>query len=260
MDNETRKWNRESMVRSCYTRMNLLTYSDLANKAADYFDHNRTMPGEKRIKDVAMAQREAMQTYYEMTVDNPQAEPWRWNRNVPDKYVMDHHEFMSQMAEIAVKDVELHGDSQPQTMTGTTREFGHLLMLRKPESIQENCYMHEFKCQVNGQGKEQVLVFEDTEYGTYKANVPQGFASNHPHMTDMTGVLTAADYSKGKGGQANLLFSIDLMQGADGPFDQSKYLYAELEHDTPDLKIVDEDDFTKAVQSIAYEPDSGIGL
>lgn len=255
---DARKLNHKNMVRACYDRMNSLTYESLAKKAAAYFDENRTMPGEKTIKDVAKAQYDAMIRYVNLTSDNPKAERWMWNQSVPEKYVMDHEEFISRMSEIAVKDVELHGDSRPKGITEGARPFGYVVADRKPEVIESDCHVHEFVCQVEGAGKDQVIVFTDPEYGSYKALVPSGFASNHPGMSGMEGVLTAVDPSRGNFGDANLLFSIDLMQEKGEGLNlslESKPKELELEHDKHA-----QDDFAKAIEGISKEPEMELDL
>lgn len=245
---DERKLNRKNMVRTCRDRMNFLTHENLAKKAAAYFDKNRTMPGEKNIKDVARAQYDAMMRYVSLTSDNPERQRWVWNQNVPEKYVIDREDFTAKMAEIAVKDVELHGDSRPKGMVKGSRPFGYVVAVREPEAVESDCYVHEFACQVEGFGKDQTIAFTDPEYGSYKALVPSGFASNHPGMTGMKGILTAVDPSKGSFGDANLLFSIDLMQEEGEELElflESKPKEAELEHDE-----YAQDEFARAIESL----------
>lgn len=245
MPNERRMKNRLSMVEECYDRM--ASHSDpvLTEKVSTYFDKNRTMPGEKAIKDIAKAQYKAMTEYRKGN------RKWEWNQNVPAAYRIDKDDFMHQMSEIAVKDVELHGKSRPRPLIEGIADFEEFLAGRMPDTADETSHVHEFKCKVEGEGLGQELIFSPEAKGFhfknenyYAASVPHGFASNHPHMTDMTGIITAVDKSKGRSkGSANLMFSIDLMQEQASSITKDQKP-AELDHD---LNLNNDDDFEKAV-------------
>lgn len=70
-----------------------------------------------------------------------------------------------------------------------------MVAIWEQEVVESGCHVHEFACQVEGFGKDQAIVFTDPEYGSYKALVPSGFASNHPDMAGMKGILAAVDPS-----------------------------------------------------------------
>lgn len=70
-----------------------------------------------------------------------------------------------------------------------------MVAIREPEAVESDCHVHEFACQVEGFEKDQAIVFTDPEYGSYKVLVPSGFASNHPDMAGMKGILAAVDPS-----------------------------------------------------------------
>lgn len=248
MDSRFRRSIRMDMVSTCCDRMRDIadvTEAGLADMAAAYFDKNRTMPGEKRIKDIAMAQREAARQYRQENKDDPFAPNWKWNQGVDEQYTIGRNEFISGMAKIGVKDVELRGDSYPRRLTEDALHFRTLLQYRLPDAKETHCNAHEFGCGISGEGRGQTILIDDGDQNRYKAAVPQGFAANHPQMTGMTGIVTAVDPSRGKGGDANLVFSIDLMQG--------ESLSLELTRDWKE-KATDTDDDLDFAQAVARLP------
>lgn len=244
-DERKKPKGRDEMVQDCYDRMDSMTYSTLAEKAGKYFDLNSTMPGEKHMKEVAMAQREAMRSYTELVSNNPNAPVWEWNRNVPDKYVMGHKEFMQAMSQIAVKEVKLSGENRP-IKTVNVMPFDEMISKREPDQKDAKCNVHSFPCSMHGQGTGQELFFSVPNYGDYVAVVPKGFATNHPNMDGMEGAVTASDYSKGKGGMSAVTFAIDLMQE---PGSQMRmFLDKPSDMDGPGGP---DDDFTKAINRLS---------
>lgn len=239
---EYRRQVRETMVSERYEQLAAHTDEVLAEKTDEYFRKNRTMPGEKAVKDIVRAQYEAMQYHKEYSPKTS----WEWNQHVPDEYQIDRDELAHRMSEIVVKDVELHGDSRPHSVAENSRSFETLIAARTPDVMEKNVHVHAFLCDVSGTGKEQTYRFvndtqDDFAIDTYAGPVPSGFSSNHPHMDGMHGVITAVDYSMGRHGNPNILFSIDLMQE---PLEQALELNRGNEGDACD-------DFLAAVQKIS---------
>lgn len=244
-DERKKPKGRDEMVQDCYDRMDSMTYSTLAEKAGKYFDLNSTMPGEKHMKEVAMAQREAMRSYTELVSNNPNAPVWEWNRNVPDKYAMGHKEFVQAMSQIVVKEVKLSSENRP-IKTVNVMPFDEMISKREPDQRDAKCSVHSFPCSMHGQGTGQELFFSVPDYGDYVAVVPKGFATNHPNMAGMEGAVTASDYSKGKGGMSAVTFAIDLMQEP-GP-QMRMFLDKPSGMDGPGGP---DDDFTKAINRLS---------
>lgn len=74
------------MVSECYERMSEHTDEILVEKMKDYFRKNRTMPGEKKVKDVINAQFTAMQQHKEFIQKEHLPDmPWKWNLHVQEK-------------------------------------------------------------------------------------------------------------------------------------------------------------------------------
>lgn len=244
---EYRKQTHKAMVSECYERMAGHTDEILAEKMNDYFRKNRTMPGEKEVKDIVKAQYEAMQYHKEQML----IIPWQWNQHVPDKYQTDRDDLAHRMSEIAVKDIVLSGNSRPHPVAKIIQPlpFDTFLMARRPEAIEKDAWIHEFTCDVSGKGKNQTYKFTDGKRGgktVYTGFIPSGFAVNHPNMNGMDGVITTADYSMGRYGNPNILFSIDLMQ--------EPCLYAQEKERKP-AELEWDDDFTEAVQRLSNDND-----
>lgn len=221
----------------------------LVEKMKDYFRKNRTMPGEKKVKDVINAQFTAMQQHKEFIQKEHLPDmPWKWNLHVQEKYQTDRDELTHRMSEIAVKDVKLHGDSRPHPVKKGIRPFDTLIAVRTPDIVEEGVHIHEFWCDISGTGKDQAYKFEnnkedDWEIGKYAGSIPSGFSSNHPGMDGMYGIITVADHSMGKFGNPNIMFSIDLMQ-------ESFEMAPELDHLPKQLRLDEDTDFAAAVQNI----------
>lgn len=246
---------REEMVQNCYARMDSMTWSTLAEKAGKYFDLNSTMPGEKRMKEVALAQRGALRIYRRDTMDNPDAPAWEWNQGVPEKYAMDHKEFMQAMSQIAVKEVKLSGENRPMK-TANVMPFDKMISKREPDQRDEKCSVHSFSCSMHGEKTGQELFFSVPDYGNYVAVVPKGFATNHPNMAGMKGAVTASDYSKGKGGISAVTFTIDLMQEPELSMKMSLDKPSGMNGPGgPD----DDDGFAKAVEELSGGDSLGMG-
>ena len=193
----------------------------LAEKAADYFRKNRTMPGEKAARNTAAAQLEAMQRHREHTDGSWEPDrPWSWNEGVPEEFQADRDAFARQMAEIAVKDVSLKGSSRPRPL-GKSRPLDTLIAMRTPDSKEEGVHVHMFSCMVSGEGSGQGYRFENGtndfwEHDAYCGQMPPGFVSNHPHMGGMECVVCISDYSMGRLGNLNVVLTVDLMQEVGG--------------------------------------------
>lgn len=197
---------KNKMMKDRQKKLQALSDVELITAAHRYFKDNKTMPGEKQLKDVVKVQKTAM--------DDMNASDWEWNQNVPEKYQMDRHEFVNSMGSIAIKSFELHEDSYPENMNNEDLYFGMVLRKFMARGNAKDPRRH-----FNGAFVKKKRRTEHESYPAFRffidgmqfdAWLPKGFHANHPNISDMNGTLCTAEY-----GSINMEVVVDLMQEDD---------------------------------------------
>ena len=200
-------------------KLQALSDVELITAAHRYFKDNKTMQGEKQLKDVVKAQKTAM--------NDMNASDWEWNQNVPEKYQMDRHEFVNSMGSIAIKSFELHEDGYPENSYEEEVYFWKALNSymakgdpNDPRRQFEGTFIEKERHMFSCEPFTYPAIRFSVDNVLFDAWLPKGFYTNHPNIIGMNGVLCTAMY-----GSINLELIVDLMQG-DNHFSMNEELFS----------------------------------
>lgn len=180
---------REKLVQERAAKLARLDNRELVDTIAAYFKQNRTMPGEKRLKDYVTAY------LADRTADLPA------------------DGFLTEFASVCVKDVRIEHVTV-QNETKKAKELSGPKVSDLPMVLSD---IRPADGRVIDSYTMQVLIISDgnvciADTMTPFGRLPKGFLKNHPAVEGMYGTVIATDFSNGKLANMKYRMVIDLAQ------------------------------------------------
>lgn len=195
--------NRTELVKTKAEEFSRLSDRELVRVIVSYFNHNRTMPGEKEIKDNAN--------------DLLKAIDMKHGTRITAEY---RRELIERFSSLCVKEVKLkavQAKNETKKNEGVNMpKAGDLPMeLKDSEFIPVNTMKdtYEMPAMIFGALDDAVCVNGDTLAGKVFGSLPKGFRKNHDMLSGLEGTVIATDYSNGKFKNMSYSLLIDLSQG-----------------------------------------------
>lgn len=196
--------NRIEMVKARTAQLEKLDDIQLVDAVITYFKTNRTLPGQKALKDFALG----LKAEFNGTAMTGLLSQVR-------KDLIE--EFASLLVqEVKLVNVRALNENKPNRDKAGTKASDLPMVLKDVQPIPVNNVKntYEMGAYITGRG---VYNEDGLDTGDVFAILPKGFVKNHPGMDGFTGTVLASDHSNGKFANMSYRLLIDLGQTLDNP-------------------------------------------